>query len=100
MVKQTAQSLGQSGLSRPDLDVLALALQLSNTDEVLILSDDFALRNIAHELEIKSKGITTKGGTQKRSYGYQCSACGARYFGVVTECEICGHTIFDRFRRS
>jgi rRNA maturation endonuclease Nob1 len=100
-IDEIATELGQRGLSTTDKEVLALALQLTQLDEEVVLySDDYGVRNIAHHLELPSQGITTQGGHQKRSYGYLCLACGARYSNTITECDTCGHTEFRRYRRS
>jgi rRNA maturation endonuclease Nob1 len=100
-IDEVASDLGQMGLSATDRDVLALALELSQLDEETILySDDYGVRNIAHQLNLPSRGITTEGGGQKRSYGYKCLGCGSEYDHSVSECDTCGHTKFSRYRRS
>ena len=97
--KKGADEIGQNKLSLPDLEVLALALMLRNTDEIRILSDDFGLRNVAHHLKIESMSITVEGGSQKRVYGYTCLGCGSVFMRTITECDVCGHTKFKRFRK-
>ena len=98
-IKSAARKMGQGKLSDQDIEVLALALFLSGDDEVLILSDDYGLRNVAHEVKIPSRGIKTQSGNQRRLYKFICNACGASYPHNIDECDVCGHNSFKRRRR-
>ena len=97
---ETADKIGQKGLSKPDIDILSLALQYQVIDSknVVLISDDYALRNIAHELNIKSKSLQTDGGNQKRIYRYICKACNNKFDRSMEICDVCGFNKFERKR--
>ncbi|MHA2402767.1 MAG: NOB1 family endonuclease [Candidatus Kariarchaeaceae archaeon] len=99
-VEQSMERIGQISLSNADKDLLALALMLSNYDQVILISDDYALRNVAHDLQINSKGSKTHGGGELRKYHYVCQACGKKFKGTVFDCDICGSARFRRIRRN
>jgi len=98
-VKKCSKSIGQIKLSETDIGILALALMLRDEGDVLLLSDDYGLRNVGHELELKSKGVKTKGGNQLRKYNYECSACKSIFSKRIEECDTCGNNKFTRRRR-
>ena len=98
-INELARSMGQTRLSKQDIEVLALALSLSEHDDVLILTDDYGLKNIAHELKLKTKGMKTSKGSQKRKYDFICLACDSKFNFSIDECEICGHNQFKRVWR-
>jgi rRNA maturation endonuclease Nob1 len=99
IINELARSMGQTRLSKQDIEVLALALSLSEHDEVMILTDDYGLKNIAHELKMKTKGMRTSKGNQKRIYAFICLACDSKFNFSIDECEICGHNKFKRVWR-
>jgi UPF0271 protein len=99
-VELSMERIGQISLSKPDKDLLAVALMLSKFDQVILISDDYALRNVAHDLQINSKGSKTQGGGELRKYNYTCNACGKAFKGTVNDCDICGNTRFRRIRRN
>lgn len=98
-IKEIARSMGQTRLSQQDIEVLALALSLSEHDEVMIITDDYGLKNIAHELKMKTKGMKTSKGDRKRKYTFICLACDSKFNFSIDECEICGHNKFKRIWR-
>ena len=99
VVENRSKSIGQIKLSDTDKEILALALMLGEQGEVILLSDDYGLRNVGHELEINSRGVKTKGGNQLRRFSYICTACKAMFSERIEECDTCGNTKFTRRRR-
>jgi len=101
-IEDTCSLMGQHDLSPADIDVLAISLwicEVPDTDtDVILHTDDFAVRNIAHELGIKSIS-SISGGEEKRKYKFKCLACGRFYKIKPEDCEICGHLRFRRYRR-
>ena len=95
-VQKKTREIGQKKLSDYDIDVLALALMLGERDEVVIYSDDYGVRNVAHALQLESRGVKTSGGKKLRKYYYICVACKSRFDEAVDECDICGHAKFHR----
>jgi UPF0271 protein len=93
-VKETSSRVGDVGvLSRADIEVLALALDLKNNDQSpAIVSDDYAIQNVSESLGIEHASLATFGISQKFDWIYYCPACFRRY---TTEdagqpCRVCG----------
>jgi endoribonuclease Nob1 len=81
-------------LSQADLSVLALAFQL----QIILVSDDFAVENIATLLKIPFKTIGTKGIVAVRKWIPFCSTCSKAYNPSTNECLICGNKLKRRFK--
>jgi len=87
-VRAAAEKSGDRGvISATDCDVLALALGLS----AAILTDDFAIQNVAAALGIAVQPIQQRAAKQI-AWKYRCSGCG-RYFKTGGECPVCGAII-------
>ncbi len=87
-VRENAVARGEAGaLSPTDIEVLALALQL----QACIMSDDYALQNVARSLSIRVVPIQQKGARNIR-WKFRCSGCG-RYYRGPGECQVCGALI-------
>jgi UPF0271 protein len=84
-----------SKLSNADLSVLGLALQL----KVTLISDDYAVGNVAMVLNIPIKSIGSKGITKIRRWITFCRACGKFYDPNITECVLCGNTLKRMFKK-
>jgi len=87
-VRAAAESVGDAGrLSETDTGVLALALDIGGT----LLSDDFAVQNVALAL-----GIAVQPARQRRArqrvWRFRCPGCG-REAGKPGECPVCGSQI-------
>ena len=93
-VKTTASKTGDMGaLSQTDMSLLALALDLSKVDGgVSLVSDDFAVRNVAEVLGIPLAQTTLKGGQWKNiTWKLNCRGCGKQYTNPkLTVCPVCG----------
>jgi UPF0271 protein len=80
-------------LSKADIEVLALALDLKETGLTpAIVSDDYAIQNVSETLGIEHASLATFGISQKFDWIYYCPACFRRY---TTEdagqtCRVCG----------
>ncbi len=79
-------------LSRADTSVLALALDLCGEGKIPVLvSDDYAVQNVAEELKIAYQPLATLGIRQKFKWTLYCPACFRRYHQKsLTVCTICG----------
>ena len=73
-------------LSFTDIDVLALALQKNAT----IITDDYAIQNIALYLGIKFETAEMVGIKEKRRWKWRCESCGRYYSKKYESCPICG----------
>jgi len=93
-VKSTASKTGDLGaLSQTDMSLLALALDLSTVDGgVSLMTDDFAVRNVAEVLGIPLAQSALKGGEWKNiTWKLYCRGCGKQYTNPkLTVCPVCG----------
>lgn len=93
-VKATASKTGDVGaLSQTDISLLALSLDLAGIDGgVSLVSDDFAVRNVAEVLSIPLAPSSLKGGEWKSiTWKLYCRGCGRQYTNPkLTVCTVCG----------
>jgi UPF0271 protein len=74
-------------LSRTDREVLALALEVQG----VLVTDDFAVQNVAQPLGVPTRSIQQRTARQIR-WRFRCSGCG-RYYKNPGECPVCGAAI-------
>ncbi len=72
-------------ISKEDITVIALCLKLDGE----LVTDDFAVSNIAKYLHLKVSPIMTKGISQVKDWVYFCPGCG-KIFSEISQCPICG----------
>jgi endoribonuclease Nob1 len=93
-VRSTAIKTGDIGaLSQTDVSLLALGLDLKNgVGGVNLVSDDFAVRNVAEVLAIPLAPTAMKGGEWKNiTWKIYCRGCGKNYTNPkLTVCPVCG----------
>lgn len=93
-VRSTAIKTGDIGaLSQTDVSLLALGLDLkSGEGGVSLVSDDFAVRNVAEVLAIPLAPTAMKGGEWKNiTWKIYCRGCGKSYTNPkLTVCPVCG----------
>jgi UPF0271 protein len=93
-VREIATKTGDlDSLSEADISLIALALDLiSSGDTVYLVSDDFAVRNVADSLGIPLSQTVLKGSEwHKISWIMKCRGCGKEYKNSkLTECPVCG----------
>jgi UPF0271 protein len=82
-----------NSVSGTDIDVLALALDISVSGRsCLIVTDDYAIQNVSNQLGIRFKTLTTKGIRYQFQWRLNCPACGRTYpqefKGQI--CPVCG----------
>lgn len=90
------KELGEAAnISAADLSVLALAYELSQTEEVEILTDDYSIQNIATNLGIRCRGLGVKEIKSLIVWKYYCKGCGREYKAVPKDriCILCGSDI-------
>lgn len=81
-------------LSVADISVLALALQL----KAVLVSDDYALANVAATIGVRVQMSSGKGLRQVRKYTRYCSACGRAFGPDARECPLCGNALKRKYR--
>jgi endoribonuclease Nob1 len=93
-VKTTAAKTGDIGaLSQTDISLLALGLDLMNGEGgANLVTDDFAVRNVAEVLSIPLAPTSMKGGEWKTmTWKIYCRGCGKTYTNPkLTVCPVCG----------
>jgi len=93
-VEEVSSKVGDVGvLSRADLEVLALALDLRQRGQSpTIVSDDYAIQNVAETLGVEHSSLATFGITKRFNWIYYCPACFRRYTAedAGRPCRVCG----------
>ena len=89
-VKAAAKETGDlQELSDTDIGLIAIALETNST----LVTDDFAMENVANFLGIKFEGADLKKIGYKITWGYRCTGCGQRFSEYSDACPICGHRL-------
>ena len=81
-------------LSDADISIIALALQL----EIVLVSNDYAVANVATTLKIPVKSVAGKGITHTRRWIAYCSACGRAFGPNAKECRLCGNRLRRKYK--
>jgi UPF0271 protein len=81
-------------LSKADFSIIALALQLGTT----LLTDDYAVANVATSLKIPVESSSGKGIKETRRWIAYCSACGRAFGPEAKECPLCGNRLRRKYR--
>ena len=75
-------------LSKEDISVIALSMQL----KAELITDDFAVSNIARHLNLNVIPIMTSGITRIVDWIYFCPGC-QKTFSHISECPLCGNKL-------
>ena len=75
-------------LSKEDISVIALCMQL----KAELITDDFAVSNIARHLNLNVIPIMTSGITRVVDWIYFCPGC-QKTFSHISECPLCGNKL-------
>jgi UPF0271 protein len=89
-IKEIAKNHGEISLSQVDVEILAIALDLSKSKNVVILSDDYSIQNICKYLGIEYKGISKKIIKKKIKWELYCKICGNKLPSSAITCIYCG----------
>jgi endoribonuclease Nob1 len=81
-------------LSDADISIIALALQL----EIVLVTNDYAVANVATTLKIPVKSVADKGITHTRRWIAYCSACGRAFGPNAKECRLCGNRLRRKYK--
>ena len=88
--REAALSTGDyNALSATDIDVLALAIELNG----IIITDDYAIQNVAKYCGIAYSGGGISGIKKGIIWKYRCSGCHKIYDEYIKICPICGHEV-------
>ncbi len=93
LIKKKSIELGEeTSLSDTDVEVLALALELSSKGvEVTLITDDYSVQNIAGSIGLKWMGIKYAGISRLIRWKMACEICGYETYGTESKaCPRCG----------
>ena len=102
-VKQVSAKTGDSkSLTEADASIIAVSLDLaSGGRDVVLVSDDFAVRNVAEALGIDLSDTHVRGGWKQITWVTYCKGCGKEYSDPkITTCDVCGTKLSRKPRAS
>ena len=86
-VIQIAKKTGDfTVISRTDICLIAAAIEL----EGVLVTDDYAMQNIAAEIGLRVEGIAMEKIKEKRSWVFKCGSCGKESKTMQDDCPVCG----------
>ena len=86
-VRRAADSTGDlEVLSETDVRLLAAAFELDAT----LVTDDYAMQNVAEALELETEVVAQDGITERRDWHFQCQGCGREFEEQHDRCPVCG----------
>lgn len=86
-IERAARETGDAEtLSQTDVRLLATAFELDAT----LVTDDYAMQNVAERLDISVDVISQDGIEERRDWKFQCQGCGRVFDENRDRCEICG----------
>lgn len=104
-VAEAARASGDDKrISKADGDLLALALQEKGAGkDVALLTDDYAVQNVARELGIRVIALRQKKSRTRVVWEKQCTGCGRSFgcgdsFAEGETCPVCGSPLRTRKR--
>lgn len=86
-VKEASRKTGDyEVLSTADIEVLALALDMN----AILITDDYAIQNVAQHLGVKYETGEMQGIKEMRRWKWRCESCGRYFRRYYEECPVCG----------
>ncbi|MFB6128940.1 MAG: NOB1 family endonuclease [Halorhabdus sp.] len=86
-IRRAADETGDlEALSTTDLRLIAAAFELDGR----LVTDDYAMQNVAEKLEIDVEVIDQDGIEEQREWHFQCQGCGREFDENHDRCPICG----------
>lgn len=86
-VERAARETGDfDELSRTDIRLIAAAFELDGR----LVTDDYAMQNVAEKLEVTVEAIARDGIEEQRSWLFQCAGCGREFEENHDRCPVCG----------
>lgn len=95
MIRSLITQIGETRLSDADISIIALAKEFNAT----LVTDDFAICNLAKTLSIELLNLGTKGIKDTRKWIKFCKSCGKAYPPTQMVCSLCGNKLRVRFKR-
>ena len=86
-VRRAAERSGDLDvLSDTDVRLLAASLELDAT----LVTDDYAIQNVADKLDVAVEFIAREGIDEARDWIFQCRGCGREFDENEERCPVCG----------
>jgi len=86
-VRRAATETGDvDEISDTDTRLLATAFELDAT----LVTDDYAMQNVAEKLDVDAQVIAREGIEEEREWTFQCAGCGREFDEDRERCPICG----------
>ena len=86
-VRRAATETGDADeLSETDVRLLAASFELDGT----LVTDDYAMQNVADRLDVPVEFIARGGIDEAREWRFQCRGCGREFDDDHDRCPICG----------
>ncbi len=86
-IEEIARKTGDFEVLSPvDIEILALALQ----ENAIIITDDYAIQNVAEHMGIKWISLHQRGIKKKVRWKWRCESCGRYYSKYYDTCPVCG----------
>jgi UPF0271 protein len=86
-IRRAATETGdRAELSGTDLRLLATAFEL----EATLVTDDYAMQNVADRIDVSVERIAREGITEQREWIFNCQGCGREFDENRDRCPICG----------
>lgn len=76
-------------LSETDIGLLALAVE----ENAEILTDDYAIQNVAKKLGVVFVPVAKEGITKEIQWVWLCRGCGKKYPNAIRSCGVCGSRV-------
>lgn len=95
MIRSSITQIGETRLSDADISIIALAKEFN----IPLVTDDFAVCNLAKTLSIELLNLGTKGIKDSRKWIKFCKSCGKGYPPTQTVCSLCGNKLRIRFKK-
>ena len=86
-VERAARETGDlATLSDTDVRLVAASFEL----DARLVTDDYAMQNVAERLNVSVQVIARDGITEQRDWQFQCAGCGRTFDDDHERCPICG----------
>jgi UPF0271 protein len=92
-VDRIRRAAGETGdlaeLSETDVRLLAASFEL----DAVLVTDDYAMQNVADKLDVSVEVIDREGISEQRDWRFQCGGCGREFDEDHDRCPVCGSSL-------
>jgi len=89
-IERAARETGDlAELSDTDIRLVAAAFEL----DAPLVTDDYAMQNVAEKLDVTVEVIAREGITEQREWRFQCAGCGREFDENHDRCPVCGSSL-------